>query len=83
MGGMGLKLTPVLVRCLLGFLGLFEPTAGASWAHSYSEKFQTQGLTHLELPNLPHHWAHHTNLPIYPLIHAIYDNYYSSKLLKI
>ena len=40
MGGMGLKLTPVLVRRLLGFLGLFEPKAGASWAHSYSEKFQ-------------------------------------------
>ena len=42
MGGMGLKLTPVLVKHLLGFLGLFEPTAGASWAHSYSEQFQNK-----------------------------------------
>ena len=33
---MGLKLTPVVVRCLLGPLGMFGPMAGTSWTHSYS-----------------------------------------------
>ena len=35
---MGLKLTPVPVRCLLGPLGLYEPIADASWAHGYSKQ---------------------------------------------
>ena len=38
MGGMGLKLAPVLVRRLLGPLGLFGPTADASWTYGYSKQ---------------------------------------------
>ena len=38
MGGMDLKLTLVLVRHLLGSLGLFISIAGTSWTHSYSKQ---------------------------------------------
>ena len=34
MEGMGLKLTPVVVKCLLGRLGMFGPMAVTSWTHS-------------------------------------------------
>ena len=34
MEGMGLILTPVVVRCLLGHLSMFGPMAGTSWTHS-------------------------------------------------
>ena len=34
MKGMGLKLTPVVVRCLLGPQSMFGPMAGTSWNHS-------------------------------------------------
>ena len=34
MEGMGLKLTLVVVRCLLGPLRTFGPMAGTSWIHS-------------------------------------------------
>ena len=34
MEGMGLKFTPVVVRCLLGHLSMFVPIAGTSWTHS-------------------------------------------------
>ena len=34
MEGMGLKLTPVLVRRLLGHLSMFGPMADTSWTHS-------------------------------------------------
>ena len=34
MEGMGLKLTPVVVRRLLGPLGMFGSMAGNSWTHS-------------------------------------------------
>ena len=34
MEGMGLKFTPVVVRCLLGLLSMFGPIAGISWTHS-------------------------------------------------
>ena len=34
MEGMGLKLIPVVVRCLLGSLGMFGPMAATSWTHS-------------------------------------------------
>ena len=34
MEGMGLNLTPVVVRCFLGPLGMFGPTAGTSWTHT-------------------------------------------------
>ena len=34
MEGMGLKLTPVLVRHLLGPLSMFGPMTGTSWTHS-------------------------------------------------
>ena len=37
MKGMGLKLTTVVLRCLLGRLGMFGPMAGTSWTHSYSK----------------------------------------------
>ena len=33
MEGMGLKLTLVVVRRLLGPLGMFGPMAGTSWTH--------------------------------------------------
>ena len=34
MKGMGLKLTPVVVRRLLRPLSMFGPMAGTSWTHS-------------------------------------------------
>ena len=34
MEGMGLKLTPVVVRHLLGPLSMFGPMASTSWTHS-------------------------------------------------
>ena len=34
MEGMGLKLTTVVVRLLVGRLGMFGPMAGTSWTHS-------------------------------------------------
>ena len=34
MEGMGLKLTPVVVRRLLDRLGMFGPMAVTSWTHS-------------------------------------------------
>ena len=34
MEGMGLKLTPVVVRHLLGSLSMLGPMAGTSWTHS-------------------------------------------------
>ena len=37
MGGIGLIFTPVLVRHLLGPLGLFSPMTSTSWTHSYLE----------------------------------------------
>ena len=36
--GMGLIFTPVLVRCLLGPLGLSGPMTSTSWAHRYSKQ---------------------------------------------
>ena len=39
MGGMGLKMVPMLVRHLLGSPGLSGPIAGAFWTHDYSKKF--------------------------------------------
>ena len=36
MEGMGLNLTPVVVRHLLGYLGIFKPMAGTSWTHIVS-----------------------------------------------
>ena len=38
MGGVGLKLAPVLARQLLGLPGLSGPLIGASWVHSYSNR---------------------------------------------
>ena len=35
---MDLKLTPVVVRCLLGCPGMFGPMTGTSWTHSYTVK---------------------------------------------
>ena len=34
MEGMGLKFTPVIVRCVLGSPSMFGPIAGTSWTHS-------------------------------------------------
>ena len=36
MGGMGSKFAPVMVRHLVGHLGMFRPMAGTSWAHGWS-----------------------------------------------
>ena len=38
MGGMGLIFTPVLVRRLLGPLGLSGSMTSTSWTHSYSKQ---------------------------------------------
>ena len=38
MEGMGLKLSPVVVRCFLGPLGMFGPMIGTSWTHSQSKQ---------------------------------------------
>ena len=38
MGDMGLIFTPVLVRCLLGSVGLSGPITGISWTHRYSKQ---------------------------------------------
>ena len=37
MEDMGLKLTPVVVRRLLGYPGMFGPRAGTSSTHNYSK----------------------------------------------
>ena len=34
MEGMGLKMTTVVVRHLLGHPGMFRPMAGTSWTHT-------------------------------------------------
>ena len=34
MEGMGLKLSPVVMRCRLGSLSVFGSMAGTSWSHS-------------------------------------------------
>ena len=38
MGGVGQKLTPTVVRCLLGLLRWSGPITDTSWAHSYSNQ---------------------------------------------
>ena len=38
MEGMGLKLTPVVVRHLLGRLSMFGPISNTSWTHSQSKQ---------------------------------------------
>ena len=38
MGGMGLKLAPMLVRHPLGPLGVSEPIADTYWSHSYCKQ---------------------------------------------
>ena len=69
---MGLKLTPVLVRCHLGPLDLSGPIADASWTHSYPN----------ERYNLPS--AAHPPPPPAPLVHATCNIAVAvKKLLKI
>ena len=65
MGGMDLKLAPVLVRCLLGPPGL---TAGSSWTHSYSinsayRRYNPPSAAYTLPPPTPPHLL----LPIHPL----------------
>ena len=38
MEGLGLKLTPVVVRRFLGTVNMFGPMAGTSWTHSKSKQ---------------------------------------------
>ena len=55
MEDMGLKLTPVVVKCLLGpyaYLGLWLAFLGFIWL---VQMVLTEGITHLQLPTLPHH----------------------------
>ena len=56
MEGMGLKLTPVVVRHLLGPLGLFRPTA--LWLVLLGliaiPNSPSRGISHLQLLALPH-----------------------------
>ena len=52
MEGTGVKLTPMLVCCLLNSLGFSEPIADASWTHSHSKcvftcSFFAHPTTHL------------------------------------
>ena len=37
MEDMDLKLTPMVVRCVLGPLGMFGSMAGTSWTHTLSK----------------------------------------------
>ena len=39
MEGMDLKLSPLVVRRLLGPLGMFGPMAGTTWTHSQSKQY--------------------------------------------
>ena len=53
MEGMGLKLTPVVVRHLLGLLGMFGPMAGSYFLDSQLlQTVLTEGLASLQLPIL-------------------------------
>ena len=55
MKGVGLKLTLVVVRHLIGPPSMFGPMAETSWTHSYIvQTVLTESLTHLQLPTLPH-----------------------------
>ena len=62
MEGMGLKLTPVVVRCLLSPLSMFGPMAGTSWIHTVAsiKLVLTEGITHLQLPTQPPHYTCHS-----------------------
>ena len=63
---MGLKFTQLLMRCLLGPLGLSGPIAGASWTHSYSKQLSGR---YIPLPS-----AHN---PHPPPTHSLYVLYSS------
>ena len=60
MGGMGLIFTPVLVRHLLGPLGLSGPMTSTFRTHRYPQTVLLEGTTHLRLPTRS-------------LVHAIHD----------
>ena len=47
MGGVGQKLTPTAVRCLLGLLRWSGPISDTSWAHSYSNQYLYGCFCHL------------------------------------
>ena len=57
MEGMGLKLTPEVVRCLLGCLDMFGPTAGTFRTHiylvqwSYNGGYSQPSATHFTPPS--------------------------------
>ena len=53
MGGMGLIFTPVLVRRLLGPLGLSRPMTSISWTHSPIGKYNPPLAAHLPPPPTP------------------------------
>ena len=77
MEGMGVKLTSVVVRHLLGCPSMFGPIAGNSWTHMYSysvvQTILTESLTHLRLPTLPLHCSPYPLPPAHPLICAPCD----------
>ena len=65
MEDMGLKLTPVVVRHLLGPLGLFRPTA--LWLVLLGliaiPNSPNRSISHLQLLTLPHHPPHPSHPP--------------------
>ena len=74
---MGLKFTPVIVRCLLGPLSVFGPMVGTSCTHSHSKQLN-RGFNPppTALPTSPH--------PTHLLLRAICDiTVVVTKLLKI
>ena len=54
MEGIGLKLTPVIGRPLLGHLSMFGPMTGTSWTQLVQTVLM-ESLTHFQLPTLPLH----------------------------
>ena len=55
MGSMRLIFTPMLVRHLLGLLGLSGPIADASWTHSYAnKKYNPPQAAHPRPPPTPY-----------------------------
>ena len=83
MGSMGLIFIPVLVRCLLGPLGLSGLMMTSTLELIDAPNSPTGRYNPPLAANLPHHSPHPLS-PAHPLIHAICDiTVVVKKLLKI